>query len=254
MTWLPVDCHAHTTMSDGALEIGALVERARGRGVRPGVADHISRDVAGSIKSLDGVRRYLDTLDEFPVLRGGEFCWHDSLWRELPSSLVARFTHRIGSLHAIYLEDGTLVHAFGRDLPQGLTADLYMEAHLAELDRLAADMPVDILAHPTLIPIPLRGLPADELWTEAREERLVNTLAGAGIAFEVSNRYKPHARLVRRAVDAGLRISLGSDGHTAEQVANIEWPLMTARAAGARDQDLYDPVLHGSRTQAPART
>lgn len=249
MTWIPVDCHAHTTMSDGALDVAALVERARSRGVRPGVADHISRDVAGSIKHIDAVRVYLDTLDAYPVLRGGEFCWHDSLWRELPSSLVARFTHRVGSLHGIHLSNGTFVHAFGRHLPEALTADEYMDAHLVELERFAAEMPVDILAHPTLLPISLRSLPPEEIWTEEREESLVNALFRAGIAFEVSNRYKPHERLVRRAVAAGLRISLGSDGHTAEQVANIEWPLVTTRAAGVRDEDLYDPVAHGSRTQ-----
>lgn len=238
-------------MSDGGLDVDGLVARARARGVRPSVADHISRDVSGSIKSVEGVEAYLDTLDEYPVLRGGEFCWHDSLWREIPDSLVARFTHRVGSLHAIHLFDGTLVHAFGRHMPAELTPDGYMEAHLAEVDRFAAEMPVDILAHPTLLPISLRSLPLEDLWTEPREERLVNALHDAGIAFEVSNRYKPHERLVRRAFERGVRISLGSDGHTAEQVANVEWPLQLTRRVGVPDDELYDPTVHGSRTGGP---
>jgi histidinol phosphatase-like PHP family hydrolase len=249
MTWKPVDCHAHTTMSDGALSVDELVNRAEQLGVRPSVADHISLDVAGSIKSVDGVKAYLDTLDRFPVLRGGEFCWHDSLWREVPAPLVSRFTHRVGSLHAIHLADGTLVHAFGRGLPDGLTPDAYMNAHIDEVERFAREMPVDILAHPTLIPMQLRRLPYEELWTESREERLVKALSSAGIAFEVSNRYKPHERIVQRAVDRGLRISLGSDGHTAEQVANVEWPLALVRRLGVADTELYDPLAHGSRTQ-----
>lgn len=240
-------------MSDGALDVDGLVARARARGVRPSVADHISRDVAGSIKSVEGVEAYLDTLDGYPVLRGGEFCWHDGLWREIPDSLVARFTHRVGSLHAIHLSDGTLVHAFGRQIPVELTPDAYMDAHLVEVDRFAAGMPVDILAHPTLLPIALRSLPLEELWTEPREERLVNALHDAGIAFEVSNRYKPHERLVRRAFERGVRISLGSDGHTAEQVANVEWPLQLTRRIGVPDGDLYDPTVHGSRTGRPAK-
>ena len=249
MTWKPVDCHAHTTMSDGALTVDELVARVGSRGVRPSVADHISRDVAGSIKSVAGVEGYLDTLDEHDVLRGGEFCWHDALWREIPEGLVRRFTHRVGSLHAIHLADGTLVHAFGRGLPDGLTADAYMDAHLDDLERFAAEMPVDILAHPTLVPFSLRGLPADELWSEQHEERLVNALHEAGIAFEVSNRYKAHERIVARAVARGLRISLGSDGHTADQVGNIDWPLQLTRRLGVADADLYDPTVHGSRTQ-----
>jgi len=248
MTWTPVDCHAHTTMSDGALDVGALVERAQAHGVRPSVSDHISRDVAGSVKDVAGVRAYLDALDEYPVLRAGEFCWHDALWREIPPDLVSRFNHRIGSIHGFYLDDGTLVHAFGRHLPTDLTPDAYMDAHLDQVERFAAEMPVDILAHPTLIPIPLRSL-SEELWTPAREERLVAALAGAGIAFEVSARYRPHERIVQRAVAAGVRISLGSDGHSADQVANIEMPLAMTRSLGVRDEDLYDPISHGSRTQ-----
>jgi histidinol phosphatase-like PHP family hydrolase len=249
MTWQPVDCHAHTTMSDGALSVDELIAKAASRGVRPSVADHISRDVAGSIKSVKGVEEYLDTLDEYPVLRGGEFCWHDALWREIPEALSKRFTHRIGSLHAIHLADGTLVRAFGRGLPEGLTADRYMDAHIAELERFASEMPVDILAHPTLVPIALRGVYHEELWKESHEERLVEALFSAGIAFEISNRYKPHDRLVRRAFDRGVRISLGSDGHTADQVANLEWPLAVARRIGVPDEDIYDPARHGSRTR-----
>jgi histidinol phosphatase-like PHP family hydrolase len=249
MTWQPVDCHAHTTMSDGALRVDELVARARERGVRPSVADHISRDVAGSIKSVAGVEAYLDTLDDYTVLRGGEFCWHDDLWREVPPQLVSRFTHRVGSLHAIHLPDGTLVHAFGRHLPDGLTAGAYMDAHLDELERFAEEMPVDILAHPTLVPISFRSVPAEELWSETHEERLVDALHESGIAFEISNRYKPHERIVRRAIAKGLRLSLGSDGHTAEQVANVEWPLQLTRRLGVADRDLYDPEVHGSRTK-----
>jgi histidinol phosphatase-like PHP family hydrolase len=54
---------------------------------------------------------------------------------------------------------------------------------------------------------------------------------------------------VRRAVDRGVRISLGSDGHTAEQVGDVARPLALARSLGVRDEDLYDPRRHGSRTQ-----
>jgi histidinol phosphatase-like PHP family hydrolase len=249
MSWRPVDCHAHSTFSDGALTIPQVVERAAALNVQPSVADHISRDVARSITSIEQVRAYLDELDRYDVLRGGEFCWHDSLWRELPPDLVRRFTHRLVSLHAVRLPDGTLVHAFSRRPPADLTPDEYMRAHLASLERLAAEMPVDILAHPTLVTLPFRALDVDVLWTEEREARMIEAMYQAGIAFEISARYPPHERIVRRAVERGLRISLGSDGHTREQVANLAKPLALARALGVHDEDLYDPRAHGSKTQ-----
>jgi histidinol phosphatase-like PHP family hydrolase len=246
--FIPTDLHAHTTMSDGSLSPEELVVTAAARGVRPSVADHLSRDVSSAVKTVDGVRSYLDELDQHEVLRGGEFCWHDSLWRELPPQLVARFTHRVGSLHAIYLPSGVRLHMFQRRFPEGLSLDDYMDAHVENLERMAREMPVDVLAHPTLLPLPLRSLSLESLWTEPRETRAVEALHRAGIAFEISNRYRPHERFVARAVARGVRLSLGSDGHTLEQVADLAWPLALARQLGVKDEDLYDPTRHGSRT------
>lgn len=248
MTWQPVDCHAHSTYSDGALSVTEVVEKARSLGVRPSVADHISRDAPTIVDSPRAVARYLDDLEEFDVLRSGEFCWHDALWRELPPETVRRFTHRVGSLHSIRLADGSLFRVFHRELPEGLTPSAYVEAHVSSLERLAGEMPIDVFAHPTLISPALRHIDPHELWNEALEERLVRALRDAGIAFEISNRYRPHPRIVRRAADAGVRLSLGSDGHSREQVADVAHPLAVARSVGVRDEDLYDPTRHGSRT------
>ena len=95
--------------------------------------------------------------------------------------------------------------------------------------------------------LPLRKLPANELWTDALEERLVDALFEAGIAFEISARYRAHERLVRRAHDRGVRLSLGSDGHTRAQVGDLAFPLEMARLVGARESALFDPFVHGTR-------
>ena len=246
--WTPIDCHAHTTMSDGALSIEELIEAVRARGVRPSIADHLSTDVSLAVKSIEGVREYLNALEPYDVARGGEFCWHDPLWRELPNELASRFTHRLGSLHAAHIPGASRpLSMFGRDLPDGLTPAVYMAHHLENLERLAAEMPVDILSHPTLVPIPFRELPVDELWTDALEERLVDALFEAEIAFEISNRYRPHERLVKRAHDRGVRLSLGSDGHTRAQVGDLAFPLEMATRVGAETHTLFDPFVHGTR-------
>lgn len=249
MNWQPVDCHAHSLFSDGALTVQQVAERVCSLGVVPSVADHISRDIARSVRDLDGVRAYLDALEPWPVLRGGEFCWHDSLWRELPEDVVRRFTHRLGSLHAIRLEDGTLVRAFSRRLPRPMTVREYMAGHLASLEQLAREMPVDVLSHPTLVTLSFRTVDVDELWTEDHEARMIDAMYRANIAFEVSTRYPPHERLVRRAVDRGVRLSLGSDGHTLAQVGDVRRPLAVAHALGVAEEDLYDPRRHGSKTR-----
>jgi len=161
-----------------------------------------------------------------------------------PEALVATAA---GAPGTFAVRGQAAMHMFQRAWPAGLDSDAYMDAHVATLERFAREMPVDVLAHPTLLPIPLRERPLEELWTEPREERAVRALVAAGVAFEVSNRYRPHERFVRRAAEAGVRLSLGSDGHSHEQVGDLAWPLALARACGVADDALYDPLAHGRR-------
>lgn len=245
-SWQPLDCHAHSTCSDGVLSPDDVIATAATRGVRGTVSDHASRDVRYSLKSPAAVDDYQALIAHLPY-RSAEFCSHDSLWRELSAAQLARLTHRIGSLHAVALEDGSLVRMFQKELPTGLTPAQYMTRHLGAIDTLADAMPIDIFAHPTLVPYPLREVPVEELWTEAAEEQLVLALQRNGIAFEVSNRYRAHRRLVERVVAHGVRISLGSDGHQREQIGDLEWPLALTRSLGVSDDALFDPFVHGTR-------
>ena len=244
--WRPLDCHAHSTCSDGVLSPDEVIATADARGVRGSVSDHASRDVRYSLKSPDAIDVYESMIAHLPY-RSAEFCSHDSLWRELSPLQLGRLTHRIGSLHAFALDDGTMLRMFQKELPSGMSRSDYMARHLDALDALADAMPIDIFAHPTLVPHALRAVPGEALWSEADEERLVGALRRNDICFEVSNRYRAHPRLVQRAVDGGVRLSLGSDGHQPEQIGNLAWPLALTRSLGVPDEALYDPLVHGTR-------
>jgi histidinol phosphatase-like PHP family hydrolase len=245
-TWQPLDCHAHSTCSDGVLAPDDVIATAASRGVRGTVSDHASRDVRFSLKSVRAVEEYVAQIAHL-TYRSAEFCSHDTLWRELPDALLGKLTHRIGSLHAVTLEGGSLIRMFQRELPNGMLPAQYMERHVAAVEALADVMPIEIFAHPTLLPYPLRLLPAETLWDEAGEERIIKALKRNGICFEVSNRYRAHTRFVQRAVAHGVRLSLGSDGHQPEQVGNLAWPLELTRSLGVADDALYDPLVHGTR-------
>jgi histidinol phosphatase-like PHP family hydrolase len=245
--WQPLDCHAHSTWSDGALEPEAVLATVRARGVRPSITDHVSREVARAVHTPARAAAYAEALAPL-THRGAEFCSHDTLWRELPSEIHASFTHRIGSLHAVTLPDGSLLRmAAHTPLPAGLSRAAYMEVHVAAVEALLPVMPIEIFAHPTMMPRELRAVPGEELWTEAQEQRVVDALRRHGIVFEVSNRYRPHERFVARALAAGVRLSLGSDGHTAVQIGDIAWPLALVTRLGVPSHALYDPLVHGTR-------
>jgi histidinol phosphatase-like PHP family hydrolase len=241
------DLHCHTTFSDGLLSLEQVVRTAAELGVEVGIADHVSTtNVDRFLATQAAVERYLGALEEAPVFRSGEFCWCDSLWRELPAEVMDRFDYRVGSNHGFWLPDGSQGSPWWQRLPYEWAErpGALMDIMVANLCELVRTMPVQIIAHSTLTPPALLELESDveAWWTEEREDRYVAALAASTVALEISNRYRlPHDRLLRKAHQAGVRFSLGSDGHTARQVARLEWAAETARRVGVTERDLFVP-------------
>lgn len=241
------DLHAHTTMSDGDLPVDRVVELAAERGVTIGIADHIStRNTERFIATEPQLRRYFDALEGLPVFRSGEFCWCDRFAESLPAELLDRFDYRIGSNHGFALPDGTMASPWWRSIPAPWNErpQELMEIMVHNLCDMARQMPVHLLAHPTFMPSALTSIEADvhAWWTEEREDRFIEAAVAGGVALEISNRYRlPHDRFLRKALQAGATFSLGSDGHSEDQVARLDWAVETARRVGITDADLFTP-------------
>ncbi|HET7233368.1 MAG TPA: hypothetical protein VFJ16_25375 [Longimicrobium sp.] len=241
------DLHCHTDMSDGHLTLEQVVEVARERGVQVGIADHVSsRNPSFMVATLAEVREYQDALEDAPVFRSGEFCWCDNLWRDLPPEVMERFDYRIGSNHGFWLPDGSMGSPWWESLPDPWQREpqRLMEIMVANLCDMVRAMPIHISAHSTLMPPALKDLERDvhAWWTPGREDRYVEALRESGVALEISNRYKlPHDRLLLKAREAGVRFSLGSDGHARHQVAALGWAAETARRVGVTERELFVP-------------
>jgi len=241
------DLHCHTDMSDGHLTLRQVVEVARERGVQVGIADHVSSRTPGMmVATLDEVRAYQDALEHEPVFRSAEFCWCDEMWRELPDEVMERFDYRIGSNHGFWLPDGSTASPWWESLPAPWDREpqRLMEIMVANLCDLVRAMPIHIVAHSTFMPPAFAALERDvhAWWTQEREDRYVDALRESGVALEISNRYRlPHDRLLVKAREAGVRFSLGSDGHARHQVAALEWAAATARRVGVTERELFVP-------------
>jgi histidinol phosphatase-like PHP family hydrolase len=250
------DLHVHTSMSDGDLPLERVVQIARDRGVVVGIADHIStRNLERFVSSARAVERYLDALDGAPVFRSGEFCWCDELWASLSDEVRERFDYRVGSNHGFWLPDGSMASPWWQRLPAawaGRPGEL-IDVMVRNLCDLVRSMPIEIVAHSTLLPPAVLALEPDveAWWTEEREDRFIDAVVASGVAVEISNRYRlPHPRFLRKAREAGACFSLGSDGHTAAQVARLGWATEAARGAGITDAAMFVPerATAGSRT------
>jgi histidinol phosphatase-like PHP family hydrolase len=242
-----LDLHAHTNLSDGDLTVQQVAALAHERGVRIGIADHVSgRNPERFVADLMRVQHYLSAIEPFPVFRSAEFCWQDDLWHALPAEVMERFDYRIGSNHGFVLPDGNLGSPWWRSLPPpwDVAPERVMDALVSNLCELVRTMPIQIVAHSTLLPPALLRMEEDldAWWTSEREDRFVEAVVESGIAMEISNRYRlPHDRLLRKTAAAGGRFSLGSDGHTHAQVARLEWAVETAHRVGITPAQMFVP-------------
>jgi histidinol phosphatase-like PHP family hydrolase len=157
-----------------------------------------------------------------------------------------RFDYRIGSNHGFWLPDGSTASPWWETLPEPWSREpqRLMEIMAANLCDMVRAMPIHIAAHSTFMPSAFTALEPDvhAWWTEEREDRYVDALRESGVALEISNRYRlPHDRLLRKAKEAGVRFSLGSDGHAEKQVAALGWAAETAHRIGITDDELFVP-------------
>lgn len=235
-------------MSDGELELAEVARVAEALGVQVGIADHVSsRNTDLFVSTPEKLDRYLDALDGASVFRSAELCWRDSFSQSLADEIIERFDYLVGSNHGFALPDGSMVSPWSRALPSAWAAApaRFMDIWVQNLCDLVAAMPIAIVAHPTLVPPALLSLESDmhSWWTEEREDRFVEATVRAGVALEISNRYRlPHDRLLKKAREAGARFTLGSDGHQRHQVARLEWAVQAAERAGIGDKQLFIPV------------
>jgi hypothetical protein len=222
-------------MSDGDLALDEVIHVARELGVSVGIADHVSaRHPQLFVSDTTRLRRYLEALDTAPVFRAGELCWRDPFSSRLAADpdLVRRFDYLIGSNHGFQVPDGTLFTPWTKTIPEGFAGrtDDIMDALVDNSCELVATLPIAIVAHPTLLPHALLQLESDveAWWTEERESRLIEATLRAGVAIEISNRYRlPHPRFLVRAREAGARFTLRADSRAEARLSPVPCSLST---------------------------
>ena len=116
----------------------------------------------------------------------------------------------------------------------------------ARLVRAVSNKHVDILAHPTGRKIGERP-PCDVDWDVVFE-----AAAKSGTALEINAnpiRLDLSAELVRRALAAGCRLSIGSDAHAPEHFDFLRLGVLTARRGWAEAKDVLNTAdAEGLRT------
>lgn len=234
-----VDYHVHL---EGAITLERALALSAARGVAFGLVEHGGRGQAlGDDASLG---RYVEALQGKAALIGMQAEGLD--WMAcFSAAAVARLDYVLTDALTFPAADGELVRLWEPDAEVGEAQgfmDRYLDFHLQILEV----EPIDILANPTFLPAGLADR-YDELWTTARQQRLIEACVQAGVAVEINSRYSvPSSAFIGRAKEAGATFSFGSNFHS-EDVGRLEYCVEMARQHALEAGDLFAPKPAGCK-------
>lgn len=219
------DLHVHTTWSDGTLSLEETVVWAKRLGAPAiGITDH-----SGSLRIAHGLRP--DEVRE-------QWAEIDKLQAEHPDIRILRGTE------CDILRDGSLDH------PDDLLAEfdfvvasLHSQLKLDKAEqtkrvlRALDHEHVTVLGHPTTR-VPDRRPPA-----KLDLDKVFEKAASRGVAMEVNGnvgRIDLDVPLAKMALEAGCKLSVSSDGHSAREMLYLVVARTMAAEAGATKADLVN--------------
>ena len=255
-----VDWHCHSRWSDGGAWLGELVEHAQVRGVVLGISDHGLMDNA-RLRNASQIANYLEDLHRHPVLRGMEISLGED--QDTPG-LLDEFEYLIGSLHTVKVPEGSvsavrylnyragLYPGYKPSLAGRFNRRRYFDRLLTSMEETFRRWPVKILGHFCLQPecaasdgrFDLEQEPEpDDVASEWLDE-VIRLCIRSNVAIEMNSKSRvPHRAMVRRALELGARLSLGSDAHQLRRAGDLsygmrlmqELEIPAERVLGARD-------------------
>ena len=217
--------HTHTLYSDGECLASGIAEAAEASGLTAvAITDHGPELSVGiSPGKIPLMLQDIETAREdanIPVLAGMEAnVVNVSGAIDLDEEIIKKLDILVIGLHTL-----------GGAPTQEELAKNYLLAITNAMRRQRAD----VVAHP----FRLHSYLAPYLSPEEIDE-FVKLAAEKGIAIEINSKYRvPDEELLRACLREGVKLSIGTDAHTAAEVGMVDWQMAVLRRIGARQEDL----------------
>jgi putative hydrolase len=210
------DLHAHSDWSDGGHTIRAMAEKARSLGHEYlALTDHSPRLTIANGLSAERLREQLDVVEElnselapFRILTGVEVDILEDGALDQSEELLERVDVVVASVHSkLRMESGAMTR---------------------RMVGAIASPHSDVLGHCTGRLLTGRGRPKSQF----DHDIVIEALRTFDTALEVNcrpERLDPPREILRKAVDAGVKVAISTDAHATDQ---LDWqPYGTDRAA-----------------------
>jgi hypothetical protein len=228
------DLHIHLSPM---LMIDQAVALAKERGVQIGILEHpgpgypINTD-ADLQKYIDGLRRYPVHVGLQPVFTGWSKAFSRSVLDQLDYVLMDALTlpRPDGTWWAIWQID-TMVD----------DAEEFMTRYTQFIEQVLTTEPIDVFGWPTFLPVPIARDYA-QLWTPRRVDRIIELTKARNVAIEINEvAHVPDESFIKRAKQAGLKFTFGTDSRTPQGAAHLYYCYQMAQRCALTEKDMFVP-------------
>lgn len=202
----------------------------------------------GMLSNNEILGRYWDAVKNMPFfhgLQGEGRKWIIAIDREKTHMFDYLFTDAMTIVYKGQLTRMWLVKDIQKEF--GLDDQAFMEMFVDQACKILTNEPADFYANPFYIPDPLNDR-FDELWTDARVNKILDILAETGMALEINARYLvPSERIIKMAKARGIKFTFGTN-NADFNFGRLEYSLEMAEKCGLTVEDMWFPTM-GTRFQ-----
>ena len=234
-----MDLHCHLTPT---FTIDQVMEISKKTGVQFG----IMVNPGGAVSDDAGLRRFIDSLEPYPVYRG---------LQPMSPGWSRNFSpETIQLLDYVEMDPQTIPNGNGYgetlriwnfdtyiDAPEKFM-DIYMAHNLEVIEN---NEPLNIFGWPLFLPVCI-ARDYYTLWTEDRMQKIIAALKKRGLAVEINDlAHTPHEKFILMAKEQGLKFTFGSDTRD-QKAGRLDYCKYIARKCNLKRDDFFLPkrALH----------
>ncbi len=234
-----IDFHVHLK----GMTLPEALALSRKYGINYGIAPNCGLNFP--ITDDQGIARFLETMKGQPVYLGMQAEGRE--WVDLFSAqAIAQFDYVFSDAMTFFDNSGKRTRIWineeiAIDDPQD-----FMEMYIDRILGVLNGEPIDIYVNPTFLPEAIAAR-YDELWTEARMQKVIDAAVQNGIAIEINNRYQiPSARFIKLAKKAGVKFSCGTNNGDAN-FGRADYFLAMVKECRLTANDMFMPKPDGQK-------
>ena len=231
-----MDLHVHLK---GGLTLNQALAHARKYGFTYGLA--INCGLKMGFETEDSLRQYMEKYPRPPeayfAMQAEGREWLDIFSEDI----INRFDYVFTDAMTWTNKNGKRMRLWLKDEVEIGDPQDFMDQLVDNTVKIISNEPINIWVNPSYLPEELAPR-YDELWTEARMDRVIEALVKSGVAMEINARFKiPSATFIKRARTAGVKFTFGTNNGGANDLGRLGYCLQMVEQCGLKGTDMWIP-------------